>query len=676
MLEKIKATLGSLRKRWQISHLSQPIMTPKHDVRLLRRLRGRHLPKFSQITHMDRLLKPTERVFLRIALLMLVVGVVWIGWNFTSRFRVSVPTNGGSYTEAVVGAPQYINPIFASSNDVDMDLSRLVFSGLLRYDEKHRLLPDLAAQYSVSEDKKVYTFNLRKDVLWHDGEQFTAKDVVFTFETIMNPAVASPLLVSFQGMKVSLIDDYTVSFTLPEAYPPFLNSLTVGIIPEHAWFDITPEQMRLAQLNVQPIGTGPFKFSKLSKDDSGRIFHYELTRFDRYYREQAYLDSFAFNFYADFEGDNGSVYALRGQKVDGLSFVPHSLRDQVERKHIVLHTVNLPQETALFFNSNHNVVLDNKNVRLALAKSVDAGRIVNEALKGEGEVIHAPILPGFPGYSAEAGKRSFSYEEANKLLDEKFTRVSVEDYRKARLEELIKKWKEENPDNSASSTVTSTVVGSISASSTTSTVSTSTDLLAQAAAEATLSEEIQEAQTFYRKDKDGNILSLEIVTVDTEEYTRAANLIAGFWQNIGVKTSLRFVKARDLSRDVLRDRSYDILLYGEIVGDDPDPYPFWHSSQVVYPGLNLANYVNRSVDEIIVKIRSTSDAVILEDLYKKFQSAVLADQPAVFLYMPTYTYATSDMVKGMSVSRISHPSDRLGDVTHWYVETKQDWKFK
>ena len=79
--------------------------------------------------------------------------------------------------------------------------------------------------------------------------------------------MGSPLLVSFQGVKVELIDDYTVQFSLQEPFTSFLSSLTVGILPEHIWFDSQPEQMRLVKANVQPIGTGPFQFKKLLKDE-------------------------------------------------------------------------------------------------------------------------------------------------------------------------------------------------------------------------------------------------------------------------------------------------------------------------------------------------------------------------------------------------------------------------
>jgi len=146
--------------------------------------------------------------------------------------------------------------------------------------------------------------------------------------------------------------------------------------------------------------------------------------------------------------------------------------------------------------------------------------------------------------------------------------------------------------------------------------------------------------------------------------------------SIGAKTNLKFIPSKDISREVLKVRSYDILLYGEIIGSDPDQYPFWHSSQVDFPGLNLARYQNDDVDEILVNARESSDDNKVVEFYKKFQDLILEDRPAIFLYMPTYTYATVDKVKGFDVTRISNPADRFADVTTWYIKTEGKWDLK
>jgi len=630
------------------------------DHKLVQTAVGKKVPSLKQILHVKKVLTEKEKIIFFFLLLIFVVGLVWTAKVFFNRHIVQVPDIGGSYLEGEVGVPQLVNPIFSSSNDVDADISALVFSGLMRYDEKQKLATDLAANYEISSDKKIYTFKLKQDVLWHDGEKFTAKDVLFTIETIQNLAVNSPLNVSFQGVKVEAIDDYTVRFILPQAFNSFLSILTVGIIPEHLWFDIQPNQMRLAALNLKPVGTGSFMFKKLIKDESGRIYRYELVRFNKHYRQTAYLQDFIFQFYEDYAGEAGAVQAFREQKIDGINFVPYDLKDKVDRKHVGLHIMQLPQYTALFFNENNSAILTDKSIRQALFYAVDKDKIVREVLKDDAKVIVGPILFGFPGYDSEANKATYSPLEANKLLDQKWPRITLDEYKEMRKKEITGEY------------------GAQMKVLTTSTSTTSTVELEKINLEIEnrLKQEFAGGQTFYRKNKEGKILQIIITTSDNEQYRKVAELIASFWQDVGVKTNIVQVGAHDMIRDVLKERNYSVLLYGEIVGSDPDPYPFWHSSQVNYPGLNLARFSNRNVDSLIEKARGVTDTAQLASIYKSFQTALLAEYPAIFLYSPTYTYVTSDRIKSVDVTSISKPADRFADVATWYLNTKGEWKWK
>lgn len=586
-----------------------------------------------------------------------------------SSYRVVVPATGGSYVEAVVGSPQRINPLFASINDTDVDIARLVYSGLMRHDAEQRLVPDLATKFDISEDKKTYTFTLRENALWHDGEPFTADDVVYTFETIQDPAVGSPLLVSFQGALVEKVDTYTVRFTLPEPFPSFLSSLTIGILPLHVWLDIPAEQIRLSQKNIQPIGTGPYRFSKLIKDDKGQLVRYELERVEEWYRQPPHIQEFVFALYTAYDGPGGAIQDLREKKVDGLHFVPYDLREQVNRKHLRQYTLQLPQYTALMFNQSREPALEEIDIRTALAYALDKERILREALENEGQIIYSPILPGFPGYDPEQEKTPYDTVAANALIDELYDQLDAETYRDQQIAQAEATYRAENGIGINTSTEDGTDAASEDAAST----DIPEDVREQI--QATVDAIIDPAQPFFRTDDEGEILTLTLVTSDTAEYTHAAKLIAGMWQELGIVTEIVLVPAKDISREVLKERNYDVLLYGMIVGDDPDQYPFWHSSQIAFPGLNLSQYVNRSVDTLLEEARESTDDVAQADLYKQFQEKLLADVPAVFLYMPTYTYVIGDMVEGFDVVRISHPADRFNGIESWYTKTKRVWDF-
>ncbi len=129
---------------------------------------------------------------------------------YWSKNSIIVPREGGKYTEAIIGQPRFINPLLAPFNDADRDISQLVFSGLMKYDDEGKIIPDLAENYEIKEDGKIYEFSLRKGIKWHDGVDFNANDVIFTIKILQDPEYTSPLRINWQGVKVEKIDDFKV----------------------------------------------------------------------------------------------------------------------------------------------------------------------------------------------------------------------------------------------------------------------------------------------------------------------------------------------------------------------------------------------------------------------------------------------------------------------------------
>ncbi|MDP3995325.1 MAG: hypothetical protein Q8P78_01785, partial [bacterium] len=124
-----------------------------------------------------------------------------------------------------------------------------------------------------------------------------------------------------------------------------------------------------------------------------------------------------------------------------------------------------------------------------------------------------------------------------------------------------------------------------------------------------------------------------------------------------------------------KPRAYEVLLFGQIIGRDPDPYPFWHSSQANDPGLNLALYQNKAVDALLEDSRRTSSADERQEKYVAFQKQLSEDIPAIFLYSLQYTYLTPDNIRGIATERVNHPSDRLSSIASWYIKTKKRLQF-
>jgi peptide/nickel transport system substrate-binding protein len=146
-----------------------------------------------------------------------------------------------------------------------------------------------------------------------------------------------------------------------------------------------------------------------------------------------------------------------------------------------------------------------------------------------------------------------------------------------------------------------------------------------------------------------------------------------YWQKVGATVDIKIVELSDL-KNIIKNRDYDALLYGEALGSEPDLYPFWHSTQINDPGLNLAEYQNKNADQLLKDARETLDSQTKAQKYQKLQDTILADAPALFLYNPDYLYWVSEKIKGIDTTKIVDPAKRFAGVGNWYVQTRRVWK--
>jgi len=133
------------------------------------------------------------------------------------------------------------------------------------------------------------------------------------------------------------------------------------------------------------------------------------------------------------------------------------------------------------------------------------------------------------------------------------------------------------------------------------------------------------------------------------------------------------IKAVELSelKDLIKNRDYDAVLYGESLGTEPDLYPFWHSSQITDPGLNLSQYQNKDVDQLLKDARETLDSDLKKQKLEQIQNKILTDCPALFLYNPDYIYWTSSKIKGIDTTKVVDPAKRFSNIENWYIKTKR-----
>lgn len=560
--------------------------------------------QLKKLKYIPRVLSRPEKRLILFLFLVIFGSLIWLGILTYKRHIKIEPDYGGTYIEGIVGEPLYLNPILAPASDTDLDMSKLVFSGLMKYNEKQEQVPDLAESFEVSDDQKNYTFHLKKNIKWHDGKNLTANDVIFTVQCIKNPEYQSPLRANFQNVAIEKIDEYAVKFTLTgEAFSPFLKeSTTFGILPQHIWSGIPPKNVFLSEYNLKPVGSGPYKFSEYKKDKkTGVIKSYTLISFEDYFDKKPYIKEIIFKFYDDYPS---LIAAFNKKEIDGISFIPAEKKSDIS-KEINYFLLKLPRYYNIFLNQSKNKILEEKEVRKALAFAIDRQRIVDEALEGEGMIVDSPVLPGFLGFNPEVQKYNYNTSKANEILHQA-------------------NWRDDDHDGIRS--------------------------------------------------KNDTKLEINLTYAAQEEFTRASSIIKENWEKIGIKTNLQEIDPTVLQSEYIRPRNYEALIYGQLISHDPDPYPFWHSSQREDPGLNLTSFKDKTADTLLEEARKTSDEKERRLKYLHFQNILAEEVPTIFLYSSTYLYGVKKNVKGIELEYITTPSDRFANIVNWFIKINHRWK--
>ena len=341
--------------------------------------------------------------------MIVIVAGVW-RISFYQNGSSIKPIRGGSIVEGVVGRSQIINPLYSQANQVDTDIVKLVFSGLVKSSRGREILPDLAESWSVVNKGKTYIFNLRKDIKWHDGEMFNSDDVVFTIKLIQDDNYPGILKESWKGVEVTALNLHTVQFNLPNPSTFFLSRATLGILPAHLFAHLPVVDIGKAEHNLKPIGTGPYKVLPLlgSRDSVSLIFN------DEYYDIPPFLDKIVFYFY---DNEKSLVQALRNGSVTSAGFSVLNQSRDLDLPTINTYIYQFPQYKAVFFNQlGDNQALKDKAVRTALALSSNKFKIIRDVMDGNANPVDSPILPGFWGHLPNIKKYDFDFIAARDVL--------------------------------------------------------------------------------------------------------------------------------------------------------------------------------------------------------------------------------------------------------------------
>lgn len=518
--------------------------------------------------------------------------------NFYFQHTVLVPAAGGNYVEGLLGQPTYLNPLLAHEEN-DLTITRLIFSGLYKYDSQGNIVPDLAeAMPVISPDQKSYTIELKKNATWHNEKPLTADDVVFTIQILKDPAYKSPLRNLWLSTSVEKIGDFTVKFSTKDVSGPFIHNLTLPILPKSLWSKVEPQNFVLSKLNLEAVGTGPYAIKEIKKISSGKIGEIVLDSFSDYHLGKAKINQLVIKFY-DHEDD--ILNALHSREIDGFGFLSlgSSLYLEKNQEDYQVFHIPTPQYQVAFFNQN-NKILAEQPVRQALAAALDRKAIIEQVFNNNALLPNSPLAP-------DAEQESFiaNPEEAKKILDNAGWKI--------------------------------------------------------------------DPQTNLRT-KRNVTLELTITTNDFLLNSKAAEIVANQWRGLNAKINLNIVPTQQLTDTVIRPRNFDVLLFPQKFGADPDPFPFWHSSQDKDPGLNLTGFNNAEADRLITEARTTTNQELRRQKYVEFEKLIAEKVPAIFLDETIYIYAVSRDVSNVNFGRLYDSSQRFDEIQNWYVAEKREWK--
>nr|WP_077296885.1 peptide-binding protein [Virgibacillus pantothenticus] len=543
------------------------------------------------------------------------------------------PQKGGTITGAMDTAPAGVfNPIFYEEN-YEANILDFTHESLLSQNKQLEFEPNIAKDWEINDDQTEITLQLEEGIKWHDGEDFTADDVVYTYK-----AMASPGYVEAGGVRTTYVnklvgyeafnsgetdefqgvvaeDDYTVTFKFTEPNVTILKDVNFPIIPEHVFADVPigeiPEHP--ATLNAgEVIGTGPFKFTEMLEREQ-----YVLEKNADYWKSEPYLDQVVWKIVdqsvmlgllesgeIDFVADPAGVPAPDYETVAALDHV--EIIEQTDFGFQLMgfkinHRTDADVEAGKIEPDNWvpNEDMSEQKVRQAMAYAIDRKALVDKLLYGHGSVINAPIAQQFWAYDEEAATQyEFDPEKAKSLLDEAG-------------------YKDTNDDG-------------------------------------------------FRETPDGKewVVNLNYPT-GNKLREDSAPIIEQFLEDVGINIDLRQPKEMTAFQEELEkdNTDWDLFLLGwSLASGDPDPSGLWATSAPY----NYQRWYNKQSDQLMQEAMQPPEAFEQEyraEKYSEWQSVFSEDLPAILLYAQNSIYAFNKRLNGVDPL----PYSFLNNPEKWWV---------
>ncbi|HFE39608.1 MAG TPA: hypothetical protein ENK06_14535, partial [Gammaproteobacteria bacterium] len=298
------------------------------------------------------------------------------------------------YGESV--RPDTLDP-YTSRESSSLRLSELIFNGLIRINEKQEIEPDLAESWEISQDRKTFTFYLRKNVYWHNKNPrkypFTAKDVIFTEQLISHPKTDSDKKYIFENFNdLKALDDYTLQVTLKERAIASLALFQFKILPAHVLAKFKFLSKRNPFSN-KPIGTGPYQYLR-----SNHNRDITLEANPAYYAGAPKIKHIITKPFAD---TNIMIQALTFNALDLIVNVnPRHYAELQANPDFKLISYNTLSYSFFAYNER-NPHLANQKVRKAISHAIDRQQMLQAFFNGQGSVISGPFAPGSWAYNLD-----------------------------------------------------------------------------------------------------------------------------------------------------------------------------------------------------------------------------------------------------------------------------------
>lgn len=517
------------------------------------------------------------------------------------------PDGVPTFREGLIGQVQRLNPLFATLNPVDADITSLIFEGLTTINAFGEPVPALAESWIVSANGLEYVFTLRDDIVWHDGTPFDAADVAFTMSLLRDrdfPGDRS-LRDFWRTVETQQLNDRQLRFRLTQPLGAFPYALRIGILPEHVFAGMPPEALASHPFNFAPIGTGPYQLEAL-RGTGGKIEQVDLRAAPNYtLRENADIPAigrFSFRIYDTFDA---ALAGLDAGEIDGLATRSRQerlpLQERAARGAIVLQNAIEPTLGAVIFNWQRETTrfFTEERVRRALLLGIDRRRLVERtALFQQAVFAEGPLVPG--GWAFDPSLSTpYDVPQAQFLLSE------------ARLDQFA-------PEQTEGETPS----------------------------------------------PDG-ALRFVLSVAEDPALEPVAEQIAAQWTALGFAVDVQVLPVGEL-QERLDAGLFDAALVEltQLGTADPDVYDFWHDAE--YPdGKNYGGVSDRVISELLERARREPNPLNRKALYFDFQREFLARAVAVPLYYPLYSYATSTRVENVQLGYLGKASDRFVNVTDW-----------